>query len=152
MLFSLIKYGKYLMTVYLTVLFYILLHLTILTSLKLRQIPNRDEWWTGLIKRFYLHQHVLLNVLFAPFFSAAPFPSWAGAAAIICHVSKKKKKKRIWAAPHGWAPRITIVWMKPESGQADKMWNSWRRQEGKFQTNSCTCGSWGLRHFHVAQS
>ena len=30
--------------------------------------------------------------------------------------------------------------VKPESRQADKMWNSWRGQEGKFQTNIRTCG------------
>lgn len=68
---------------------------------------------------------------------------------IICQVSKKKKR-RIWAAPHGWAPRTLVVCMKPESRQADKMWNSWRGQEGKFQTNIRTCGGSGaLKRFHV---
>lgn len=68
---------------------------------------------------------------------------------IICQVSEKKKRW-IWAAPHGWAPRTLVVCVKPESRQADKMWNSWREQEGKFQTNIRTCGSLGApKHFHV---
>jgi len=63
---------------------------------------------------------------------------------------KAEKKGGIWAAPHGWAPRTLVVCMKPESRQADKMWNSWRGKEGKFQTNICTCGGSGaLKHFHV---
>lgn len=41
------------------------------------------------------------------------------------------KKGRIWAAPHGWAPRTLVVCMKPESRGADKMWNSWRGTGGK---------------------
>lgn len=41
------------------------------------------------------------------------------------------KKGRIWAAPHGWAPRTLVVCMKPESRGADKMWNSWWGTGGK---------------------
>lgn len=57
--------------------------------------------------------------------------------------SVKKKKRWICAAPHGRAPRTLVVRVKPESRQADKMWNSWRGQEGKFQTNIRTCGGSG---------
>lgn len=53
------------------------------------------------------------------------------------------KKRWICAAPHGRAPRTLVAWVKPESRRADKMWNSWRGQEGKFQTNIRTCGGAG---------
>lgn len=60
---------------------------------------------------------------------------------IICQVSKKKKKKggfELHRMAEHLGPSSSCV--KPESRQADKMWNSWRGQEGKFQTNIRTCG------------
>lgn len=60
---------------------------------------------------------------------------------IICQVSKKKKKKGGFEL-HRMAERLgpSSSCVKPESRQADKMWNSWWGQEGKFQTNIRTCG------------
>lgn len=117
------------------------------------QSYSQDEWWTSLIKiaiRRFLSvwtcavKHLIWCVHTLLRLKAARPPL------IICQVSKKKKKRWTRAAPHGWAPRTLVVYMKPESRQADKMWNSWRGQEGKFQTNIHTCGISGApKHFHV---
>lgn len=59
------------------------------------------------------------------------------------HILWSVRKRWICAAPHGRAPPTLVVWVKPESRQADKMWNSWRGREGKFQTSLRTCGGSG---------
>lgn len=80
---------------------------------------------------FFPQRNKLLNILFYQ-------SSWTS-------VNNLPSVKKWWicAAPHGRAPRTLVAWVKPESRQADKMWNSWRGQEGKFQTNIRTCGGSG---------
>lgn len=92
---------------------------------------------------FFFYLCVLLNILFRMRSLAAPSQgSQTSVNNLPCAKKKEKrkpthtyttltKKGRIWAAPHGWAPRTLVVCMKPESRGADKMWNSWRGTGGK---------------------
>lgn len=141
------------MTVYVTVpiLFYWTNVTKTCKSPAQSQILRQDERWEQPYKKhpkgdfFFFYLCVLLNILFRVRSLAAPSQgSQTSVNNLPCAKKTEKrkpthtyttltltKKGRIWAAPHGWAPRTLVVCMKPESRGADKMWNSWRGTGGK---------------------
>lgn len=95
-------------------------------ALKTLNKTNKNQVVGTFLSAFTVVQHVILSIQPDPVSNL-----------------QSVRKSRIGAAAHGRAARTLVVGVKPESRQADKMWNSWRGQEGKFQTNIRTCGGSG---------